>query len=1127
MTIGIALAVVLLVHRGQARISAAPPVQSLDFFESKIRPVLVEHCYKCHSGTAKKLKGGLRLDSRTMMLKGGDSGPAIVPGQPEKSRLIDAVSYNNVDLRMPPKGKLPDTVVANLRAWIQAGAPWPEEKTVGTSGNKSAFDLQARKREHWAWQPIHSVPPPHVSNNQWPRDPVDRFILARLEQKHIHPAPPADRRVLLRRVYVDLIGLPPQPSDVEDFVRDSSPNAFEKVVDRLLASPQFGERWARHWLDLVRYAETRGHEFDYQNPNAYLYRDYVIRALNDGVPYDQFVTEHLAGDLLTQPRLHPRQGFNESILGTGFWFLGEQVHSPVDICQDKADRFDNMIDVMSKTFLGLTVACARCHDHKFDAISTRDYYAMFGFLESSGYRLARFDTMEQERALAAELAQLRRQARSFQRALAEAAKPTVDRLASYLAVAHETGLVLADPRRKYLISQEADDPFRDLARARGLNPLLLRRWYDRKAADENDPFFAWDVVRKESSRDAALASLRKKWLARDKAANQALQGAEIIADFGKPRPTDWISDGPVFGERPLRAGEVQQVGDNSMLELCEQPAAFADPAWDRLKVAPGMENEPGALGIATRAGRTLRTPTFEVKNGMVYYLVKGDGLAFVSVDGHVMIAGPLHGKLVMPIKAGAGFHWVEHDIRPYKGRRAHIEFTPADHAADFAVAMVVQADNAPGDLARPNKVLLQLVAEKRPTLKSWARDYQTVWQDILRRMATDRIIDSPDAAATAGLVNWMMRHRDLFVSPSADARLAGILKQWKAAKDRLLSRIKPESRVAMAMIDGSSVDEHVYIRGSYKAPGEVVPRRFLEALAGPAPISAKGSGRLELARQMTDPRLNPFLPRVMVNRLWHHLFGRGVVASVDNFGVLGERPTHPELLDFLADQFIRDGWSIKKMIRRLVLTNAYRMSSQPTDKAREADPENLFLHRMRIRRLEGEAIRDAMLSVSGRLSTQMYGPPIPVHLTEFQEGRGRPASGPLDGMGRRSLYLGVRRNFLSPFLLVFDTPTPFSTVGRRTVSNVPAQSLMLLNAPFVHQQAREWARRELAAGGSPPERITRMYESAFGRPPSMVELTACLDFLRVRSRAPASPDLDRWTSLAHVLFNAKEFIFLE
>ncbi len=298
------------------------------FFESKIRPLLIDKCYPCHSAQARKLKGGLFADNRDGLIKGGDSGPAIVPGEPDQSRLIDAVRYGNPDLRMPPKIRLADAQVADLTEWVKRGAPWPVEKSSGTISAKPVFDLQKRKHAHWAWQPIRRQDPPAVKQAGWPRGPIDSFILAKLESAGLSPAPDADRHALIRRVYFDLTGLPPAPRDVQAFVDDSSPRAFEVVVDRLLASPQFGERRARHWLDLVRYAETHGHEFDYPIPNAWRYRDYVVRALNADVPYDQFLTEHLAGDLLDRPRTNPEEGFNESILGTGFWFLGEEAPFP-------------------------------------------------------------------------------------------------------------------------------------------------------------------------------------------------------------------------------------------------------------------------------------------------------------------------------------------------------------------------------------------------------------------------------------------------------------------------------------------------------------------------------------------------------------------------------------------------------------------------------------------------------------------------------------------------------------------------------------------------------------------------------------------------------------------------------
>ena len=377
-----------------------------EFFEKKIRPVLVEHCYSCHSQSAKKLKAHLLLDSREAMLKGGDTGPAIVPGAPEKSLLVKAISYTDVDLTMPPRGKLPPAAIADLTTWIKDGARWPADKTAKTT--LAGFDLAKRKAEHWAWRPIH---PPTIPS-EGGDDPIDRLLAVKIREKGLTTAPLANPRVLLRRLSFDLVGLPPTADQLDAFDkacagRPPTRAIVEKVVDELLASPAFSERWARHWLDLVRYAESRGHEFDYTLPDAYQYRDYVIRALDADVPYDRFVLEHLAGDLLLEPRLDPTKKFDESILGTGFWFLGEQVHSPVDICQDRADRHDNMIDVMSKTFLGLTVSCARCHDHKFDAISTKDYYSLFGFLDSSTYRLVPFDTRTEHAELARQIGKLR------------------------------------------------------------------------------------------------------------------------------------------------------------------------------------------------------------------------------------------------------------------------------------------------------------------------------------------------------------------------------------------------------------------------------------------------------------------------------------------------------------------------------------------------------------------------------------------------------------------------------------------------------------------------------------------------------------------------------------------------
>jgi hypothetical protein len=474
---------------------------------------------------------------------------------------------------------------------------------------------------------------------------------------------------------------------------------------------------------------------------------------------------------------------------------------------------------------------------------------------------------------------------------------------------------------------------------------------------------------------------------------------------------------------------------------------------------------------------------------------------------------------------------VAQDLSAYKGRLVHIEFTP--NGGDLAVALVVQADNPPGLPEPPGQVLQRVLnGDKLRSLPALAKGYQNLVLGIVERMAKDEVRGSPTAVEDARLLNCLVQHPELFDLNKEPVRkiLNDAMQPFQTERARLVSQITLRSRLAPALLDGSATDGPVFIRGSYKTPGELAPRRFLEALVGiQGETASPGSGRLELARQMTDPAINPFISRVLVNRVWHHLFGRGIVGSVDNFGKLGEMPTHPELLDYLADRFVQENWSIKKLIRTLVLTRAYQMSARPEPQAEKADPENLLLHRMRLRRLEGEAIRDAILAVSGQLKNDMYGPSVPVYLTDFQEGRGRPGSGPLDGAGRRSLYLAVRRNFLSPLLQAFDTPTPFSTVGRRTVSNVPAQALILLNDPFVHQQAEQWARRVVAQGRSPAERIESMYLSAFGRPPRPAELQACRQFLerQTRSTQPPPNEVAAWAALAHVLFNTKEFIYLQ
>ena len=1132
-----------------AALPASDPSESPEFFEKRIRPVLSEQCFKCHSSNAEKLKGGLMLDSREAILKGGDTGPAIEPGDPEKSLLIDAIRWKDKDMQMPPKKQLSPEEVACIEAWVKAGAPWPQDEGAKTAAKK-VFNLQKRQQEHWCWQPLEDAPPPEVKAAAWPANAIDHFILAKLEEKGLAPAPDADRRTLLRRVTFDIMGLPPSPEETEVFVSDTSPDALAKVVDRLLASPHYGERWARHWLDLVRYAETRGHEYDPAIPNAWQYRDYVVRALNDDLPYNQFAAEHIAGDLLS-PRLIPKTGANEAILGTGFWFLGEESHSPVDIRQDEADRMDNRLDVMGKTFLGLTIGCARCHDHKFDAISQRDYYALQGFLISSAYRQARFETLESERRIAKQLDQARAKARAaVLKAEAEAIESGLPRTADLLMASRE---LLIDPNAAPLPNATPEDA------------ALLARWVQELRTAEKDwehPLHAFAKVAADAKTDDpaefknVFSPILEDWQRKSDAAPASFAPEQIVADYSRAGATPWMADGFGFGLRPQRIGDTVfgDAPEQPLLGIATRGAAVIDPAWKTLKVADG-DHEYGKLGGWDRSGRTLHTPDVTLTSETLWYLVRGSGRAYAVVNSHLLINGPLHGALLKEWAATDDrWHWVEHRLPTYAGHRLHVEFSPLG-TGDLAIAMAVQADKMPPLPSAPNALVLSALQDSsvnspeavaQATQRVFAHACEKMDQDELGAGTGHLIAAGGDQLTSVGarrlanemangaveLADWMVRHIDLFAPAGSPARqqLLEAAEPCIAGQNEIAAQVPPESHTAPAMFDGNGVNEFVLVRGQAKTPGAVAPRRFLEAIAGPdQPEIKHGSGRLELARRITDPS-NPLTSRVIVNRVWHHLFGRGIVPTVDNFGVLGQPPSHRELLDYLALHFMRDqGWSVKKLIREIVLSRAYQMSSQPADAvAEQADPDNLLLHRMNLRRLEGEAIRDAILTVSGRFDPKLGGPSVPVHLTEFMDGRGRPVQGPLDGDGRRSIYIAVRRNFLQPMMLAFDTPIPFNCMGRRNISNVPAQALILMNDPFVVEQALVWVRR-LPREATTRQRVEQMYLAAFSRPPAESELADAESFLREQGELYGSndPGDERvWADFAHVLFNVKEFIYL-
>ena len=1129
-----------------------PSAAELQFFETEIRPLLIKECYECHSGQAKKLKAGLRLDSRAAILAGGDSGPALQPGDAASSLLMQAVRYEAFE--MPPRGKLSDKQIALLARWIEMGVPWTQEQQLPplAAAESREFDWQAKAEGHWCWQPIAVVEPPPDSQG-WSEHPVDRFVAAKLQAAGLSPAERADKRTLVRRLYFDLIGLPPTASEVQAFVRDDRPEAYALLVDHLLASEHFGEKWARHWMDLVRYAETCGHEFDYPIPNAFRYRDYLIRAFNADVPYDQLIREHIAGDLLASPRLHPREEFNESIIGTGFWWLGEAVHSPTDVRGDEADRVNNQIDVMTRAFLGLTVACARCHDHKFDPIPTQDYYALAGYLQSSRRQEAMLDP---HGAIAAGARQIREAQRRGSSILSSHA-PTRDatdwqfllqELAHSLPVSEGAGTDNRPERNVERGGETAEPP------ASG-NVAWRNAAEDPELWQPTHPLYSWRRLVDYRDRPAEFAAERRRLAAeldelqqraeREFAKTELFEDFAAGADFGP-----WFVTGEAFGSRPTQAGE-----------------------W--VASQAGAQRTCGRMadsGLASyRLQGVLRSPTFELKHTRIHYRTNARSAQIrLIVDGYTM---DIYNALLFAdvtlenVNTEGRFRWVkqQNDLYHYLGHRAHLEII--DHGDGFAAVDEIRFSNDAEPVDPPHELARDLVHDE--SLENFPL--------FVSRLAS-RLAEFDDQRWQVS--NWLARHglTDVAISKRQTEAEAGNAARLPDELADLQSRIRLlESQLAdpikvQALTDGSSEDEFIHVRGSHLNLGQVAPRRFLVAIAGEVqPPITHGSGRLELARAITSPD-NPLTARVAVNRLWHHLFGRGLVPTVDDMGRMGMPPSHPELLDWLAEEFLHQGWSVKTMLRQLVMSQTYQMASTPRDPALTAriDPDNRWLSHAALRRLSAEQLRDSLLAVSGQLDETPFGPSVPVYLTPFMTGRGRPESGPLDGNRRRSIYVEIRRNFLAPMMLTFDMPSPFSCMGRRSASNVPAQSLMLLNDPFVHQQTQHWAERLLAAVPETPvvqsspesdldsdpdsdadsearlpsaaacdreadgdlscetARLQLAFETAFARPATAIELAACREFLRAQAaeHGCTAQELPPWQELCHALVNMKEFLFL-
>jgi hypothetical protein len=899
----------LLVALGRA--SAATDAASAEFFESKIRPVLANHCFACHTASA---LGGLRLDSREAMMKGGGTGPAVMPGDPDRSLLITAVRQTG-ELKMPKGAKLRADEIASLTEWVRAGAVWPASAKVvqpATSG------YTPEQRNFWSFQPLRTPPVPAVKDAQWPKTAIDRFILARLEKEGLRPVAMADRRTLIRRASLDLTGLPPTQKEVQDFETDKSADAFAKVVDRLLASPHYGERWGRLWLDVARYGEDDYRSLDPMGrgfapyANAYLYRDWVIKAFNDDQPYDTFVKAQLAADLMDekqQVKLLPALGF----LGQGPWYYD---NGAVEIT--RADERHDRVDVVTRGFLGLTVGCARCHDHKYDPIPQRDYYALAGVFASSSYH----EYPRVPKAVVAEYKALEQKLKDRQALLNDFTTGESRQLAEALA--------LQISRYMQSAWKVAGEPKKDKVK-----------------------------VVEEDKLDYELFDRFLKFLAKP----------PQFYPYLKPWQ-EMVKKGGTAEEAKKLAGEFQSL----VLEVLFERRRLKD------------ENE--IIVAKSLPGTKKKEPLFKPNE-------------FITND-------------------------------------------------DFCPGCALE-------------------------LKAMTPERTNLWTDVFQRNLDGGDLTLPFGDFQPGLLSF----RGWALERQLSAERRAYIKALRDDIDKMRKEMPKEYPFVHGVRDEAKpVNLPLSLRGSPYSLGGIVPRGFLTVLSPEKEpvVFQNGSGRLELANAILR---QPIAMRVAVNRVWKWHFGAGIVDSPSNFGVLGERPSHPELLEYLASSFAKNGMSMKKLHREIMLSAVYQLSAADHPANFEKDSANRLLWRANRRRMDAEQIRDSLLSVAGALDEKLYGPSEAL----------TPAS------TRRTVYSKVSRYKLDDYLQLFDFPSPSITAEQRFATNIPSQRLFFMNSDFVQQQAELLAKRT-AEEPTTRARIEKLYGIVFGRAPSADELNTGIEFLK-------------------------------
>ena len=1041
--------------------NAVTPEQAA-FFESKIRPALVTNCLKCHG--ASKQAANLRLDSRAALLKGNESGPAVVPGDPDKSLLIKAIRYTDDDLQMPPSGKMKALDIATITEWVKMGAPWPSAKgEEPVKWEKGEYVVKPEQKSFWSFQPIRKTAPPAVKNKVWVKSPIDNFVLAKLEEKGLKPAPAAQRRTLIRRAYFDLIGLPPAPDEVVSFVMDKAPDAYEKLIDRLLASPQYGERWGRRWLDVARYADSNGLDENIAFGNAWRYRDYVIAAFNKDKPYNEFIKEQIAGDLMPAEDDDIR---NERITATGFLSLGAKVLAEPDKPKMLMDIVDEQIDTTSKAVMGITVSCARCHDHKFDPIPTKDYYALAGIFKSTR-TMVNLNTVAKvyQRPLASKEvgAATKLKQEDVKKAEAEVKKiagaANADLKVGFKRDAGKyllAGWELAHQPGLYSVAEKPEkpgDPQRMVIEAEKFNRGNFNRDFEAYGKGigvihtANSDFAEWDIAIPAGG----SYQLEFRYAAQDARPVRLKLNGKVIMENALGKATgSWGPDGQKWEPQGIFAFEM---GKNTL----RLEAKGAIPHIDKLLIV--AMTMPAGKGEATAPRTAEQIATQHDLNPAVLK-------AWAKV---------LHAELENP----AFQSWQA------LGALATMELAAA-----------------------AEKLALRLADEKDA-------EFEPLRKAFKDPKGPSALPDKPEA----------------YYPAAAKAMLATANETLKKAQDAV-----PQLPMTIAVEEAAKIENvKVHIRGSTQNLGDEVPRHFLTFVGAEShpPLSGKSSGRLEFAAWLTSTK-HPLTARVAVNRLWQGHFGEGLARVPDNFGKMGEKPSHPELLDWLAATFMENGWSMKKIHRMIMLSNTYRMSSALDGKAYQLDPENRLLWRMNRRRLEVEPFRDALLKVGGNLEPTMGGSLLTAkdadYVTNDQSRDAAQYTAP-----RRSIYLPVIRNSVFDMFQAFDFGDPSAVNAKRASTTVAPQALYVMNSPFVMEQAKSFASDLLShTAMTEAQRIRAAYLKAFGRSPEPAETTRATSFLARYSDklAAIEPDeakrkLKAWQGFCQVLLASNEFIYVD